>query len=214
MTREFFDPFDAEANLLLTGEKLADYALSVSSSDERELSPVLCDEGISFSVPLDNTVFLYYKFLGILGNKAVGSSDPEIAGETGYGLESCLSVLRLGDTALLLIPGEIFPELVWGGGRENPSNPGAVNPEPLSGIMERYGLADFFPVGLADDELGYIVPPNDFLTDTAAPYLNAAEPEDGSRHYEETNSVGVNCARKIAENLEKLLKKADFAPEK
>ena len=214
MTREFFDPFDAEANLLLTGEKLADYALSVSSSDERELSPVLYDEEISFSVPLDNTVFLYYKFLGILGNEAVCSSDPEIAGETGYGLESCLSVLRLGDTALLLIPGEIFPELVWGGGRENPSNPGAVNPEPLSGIMERYGLADSFPVGLADDELGYIVPPNDFLTDTAAPYLNAAEPEDGSRHYEETNSVGVNCARKIAENLEKILKKADFAPKK
>ena len=214
MTREFYDPFDAEANLTLTGEKLADYALSVSPEDERELSPTLADDGISFTVPLDNTVFLYYKFLGILGNEAVRSSDPDEAGETGYGLKTRLSVIRLGDTALLLLPGEIFPELVWGGGRENPSNPGADNPEPLASLMERYGLTDFFPVGLADDELGYIVTPNDFLTDPAAPYLHDAEPEDGSRHYEETNSVGVACARKIAENLEKLLKKADFAPEK
>ena len=214
MTREFFSPFDAEANLTLTGEKLAEYALSVSPEDERELSPVLRDEGVSFTVPLDNTVFLYYKFLGILGNEAVRSDDPDVAGETGYGLTSCLSVIRLGDTALLLLPGEIFPELVWGGGREDPSNPGAENPEPLASLMERYGLSDFFPVGLADDELGYIVTPDDFLTDPAAPYLNDAEPEDGSRHYEETNSVGVACAGKIAENLEKLLKKADFAPRK
>ena len=146
--------------------------------------------------------------------RPVRSSDPDEAGETGYGLKTRLSVIRLGDTALLLLPGEIFPELVWGGGRENPSNPGADNPEPLASLMERYGLTDFFPVGLADDELGYIVTPNDFLTDPAAPYLHDAEPEDGSRHYEETNSVGVACARKIAENLEKLLKKADFAPEK
>ena len=214
MTREFFDPFDAEANLLLTGEKLADYALSVTPEDERELSPILADDGISFTVPLDNTVFLYYKFLGILGNEAERSDDPDIAGETGYGLKSCLSVVRLGDTAMLLVPGEIFPELVWGGGRENPSNPTAENPEPLGGIMERYGLSDFFPVGLADDELGYIVPPDDFLTDPAAPYLNAAKPEDGSRHYEETNSVGVSCARRIAENLEELLKNAVSAPKK
>jgi len=204
MTREFFDPFDAEANLLLTGERLAEYALSVSPEDERELEPRLSDEGISFTVPLDNTVFYYYKFLGILGNEAV--RDADTAGETGCGLVTRLSVVRLGDTALLLLPGEIFPELVFGGGRENPAHPEIENPEPLSSIMERYGLADFFPVGLADDEIGYIVPPNDFLTDPDAPYLKDAEPEDGSRHYEETNSVGAACAGKIAENLEKLLK--------
>ena len=209
MTREFFSPFDAEANLLETGERLAGYALSVREEDERELPPSLSDEGISFSVPLDNTVFLYYKFLGILGNEAVRSDDSGIAGETGYGLYSSLSVLRLGDTALLLLPGEIFPELVFGGGRENPSNPGAENPEPLGEIMARHGLSDFFTVGLADDELGYIVTPDDFLTDPDAPWLRGAEPEDGSRHYEETNSVGVRCAGILAENLEKLLKNSE-----
>ncbi len=209
MTREFFDPFDAEENLLHTGEKLAEYALG--EVDWRELAPFLADDGISFSVPLDNTVFLYYRFLGILGNEAVKPSltDPETeAGETGYALKTSLSVLRLGDVSLLLLPCEIFPELIRGGGRENPSNPDAENPEPLAAVMERYGRGDFFVVGLADDELGYVVPPDDFLTDPDAPYLNAAKPADGSRHYEETNSVGIRCAEKIAASLEKLLKKS------
>ena len=211
MTREFFDPFDAEENLLYTGERLAEYALSPAEEDWRALEPILADEGISFSVPLDNTVFLYYRFLGILGNEAVRPAFPDAdreAGETGYALKTSLSVLRLGDTALLLLPCEIFPELVAGGGRENPSNPGAENPEPLSSLMERYGLGDFFVVGLADDELGYVVPPDDFLTDPDAPYLNATKPADGSRHYEETNSVGIRCAENIAASLEKLLKNA------
>ena len=205
MTREFFSPFDAEENLLYTGARLAEYALA--EEDERELSPLLENRTSEFAVPLDNTVFLWYRFLGILGNEAVRSSDPEIAGETGYGLMTTLSVLSLGETSLLLIPGEIFPELVFGGGRETPAWPEVENPEPLASIMERYGLGDFFAVGLSDDELGYIVPPNDFLVNETSPYLEQAEPADGSRHYEETNSVGKRCASKIAEELEKLLKK-------
>jgi len=153
-------------------------------------------------VPLDNTVFLYCKFLGILGNEALPGS-----GETGYDLVSSLSVIRLGDTALLLLPGEIFPELVWGGGKgEAAAHPEIENPRPLAALMEEAGLSDFFPVGLADDELGYIVPPDDFLTDEAAPYLNAAKPADGSRHYEETNSTGRRTAQILADSLMELLR--------
>ena len=213
MTREFVSPYDAEENLLVTAGKLADCVFSAPPDGWQELTPSLLDEGISFSVPLDNTVFMYYRFLGILGNEATKPVFPSAdeAGETGYALKTSLSVLKLGECSLLLLPCEIFPELVKGGGRENPSNPGAVNPEPLCAVMERYGLSDFFVVGLADDELGYVVPPNDFLTDADAPYLKAAEPEDGSRHYEETNSVGIRCAGKIAEALENLLKKSGFA---
>ncbi len=201
MTREFVSPFAAEKNLVQTGELLASYALS--DADERELAPFLADDGADFSVPLDNTAFLLYKFLGILGNEPTrGGPD---AGGTGYALNTTLSLLRLGDTALLLLPGEIFPELVFGGGRESPANPGVENPEPLSVLLARHGIGDFFVVGLADDELGYIVPPDDFLTDEKAPYLQQAAPADGSRHYEETNSVGPRCAEKLAQALEDLL---------
>ena len=206
MTKEFVSPFDAEENLLVTGEKLA--AAALSGAPERELEPGLSDHTVSFTVPLDNTVFLYYKFLGILGNEAMSGS-----GATEYVLRSRLSLVRLGDASLLLLPGEIFPELITGGGRENPSNPGASDPEPLQSILSRAGITDFIPIGLADDELGYIVPPSDYLVDETAPYLNAAEPEDGSRHYEETNSVGIGCAGALAGALEDLLKSARLSQE-
>ena len=202
MTRELADPFDAEENLRLTASALADYALS--DAEERALAPELSDTVIDFTVPLDNTVFLYYEFLGILGNPAMRGG-----GETGYSLRTRLSLIRLGDCSLLLLPGEIFPELVYGGGRENPSNPTETDPPPLAEILAAHGIGDFFVIGLADDELGYIIPPSDFLTDERAPYLEAARPADGSRHYEETNSVGKDCARRIAEALEKLLKQSE-----
>ena len=202
MTREFLQPFDAERNLVTTGERLADFALSAAA--ERELAPFLDDRSTEFSVPLDNTAFLLYKFLGILGNEPVRSAAE--GGETGYALKSLVSLLRIGDTALLLIPGEIFPELVFGGSRETPAHPELENPEPLAAILARHGLDDFFVVGLADDELGYIVTPNDFLTHEKAPYLTNASADYAIRHYEETNSVGPQCAVKLAEALEELLK--------
>ena len=192
MTRELTDPFDAEENLCRTGEALAEAALSVR--DERSLAPTLSEQTVEWTVPLDNTVFLLYKFLGILGNPAVRGG-----GETGYSLVTSLSLIRIGDAALLLLPGEIFPELVENGTGK------AADPAPLANTLARHGITDFFPVGLADDELGYIVPPSDFLVDPAAPYLNAAKPADGSRHYEETNSVGAACAARLAEALETLL---------
>ncbi len=200
MTEELVRPFSEEANLVQTGTLLADRALS--AAEERELEPFLDDRSVEFTVPLDNTAFLLYKFLGILGNKPVRSSE----GSTGYALESTLSVVRLGGTALLLVPGEIFPELVFGGSREKPAHPEIENPEPLASILARHGLNDFFMVVLADDELGYIVTPNDFLTHDKAPYLTNASSDYAIRHYEETNSVGPLCAVKLAEALEDLLK--------
>ena len=58
-------------------------------------------------------------------------------------------------------------------------------------------------VGLANDELGYIIPPSDYVLSEDAPYFNEAEGD----HYEETNSVGVDCADDLAKALEKALEK-------
>ena len=54
-------------NRRVTGEVLAEIALSVT--EETPLAPSLVYAETTFSVPLDNTLFLYYKFLGILGNR-------------------------------------------------------------------------------------------------------------------------------------------------
>ncbi|MBS5874496.1 MAG: hypothetical protein KIC46_10310 [Clostridiales bacterium] len=53
--------------------------------------------------------------------------------------------------------------------------------------------------GLANDEIGYIVTPNDFYLNEQAPYLDKAVDRLGRKHYEETNSLGPRTANRIAE---------------
>ena len=60
-------------------------------------------------------------------------------------------------------------------------------------------------IGLANDEIGYIVPPSDFLVNPEMPYLEKITDHTGENHYEETNSVGPLCAEIIAETWEALL---------
>ena len=206
MTQEFEKNADgslnAEKNLETTGRMLAGALLRVS--DGRPLAAELDIARTELTVPLDNTAFLLARMLGILNTRAVPGS-----GATGYALESELSVLRLGNMYLALIPGELFPELVTGRylSSSTAAAPERENPEPLAAIMTRRGLsADSLLIcGLANDELGYIVPPNDFLLHPDTPYFANACDSAGRRHYEETNSVGPETANVIAAGFEHCL---------
>ena len=63
--------------------------------------------------------------------------------------------------------------------------------------------------GLANDEIGYIVPPNNFLLHEIAPYITTPEDDArGENHYEETNSAGYRTAHCIAAAFESLLEAA------
>ena len=90
-----------------------------------------------------------------------------------------------------LIPGEIFPELVTGKTLK------AGDPEALAVTAKNAGYANLITVNLANDELGYIVTPSDFIVHPTNPYFQRYE-VNGEDHYEETNSVGKQCAYKIA----------------
>ena len=194
MTKEFVSPFDAEENLRITGEKLTAYALS--ASPETELAPRLTLTVTGITVPLDNTLFAYYKFLGILDEPSARGD-----GETELRLYSEMGLLQIGDRNLLLVPGELFPELLLGGYKTDGANPAAENPTPLRVLAAEYGLDNLAAVGLCNDELGYIVPPNDWELDGEAPYINHT-----SGHYEETNSCGIRTAAVIAAGAEKLFR--------
>ncbi len=194
MTRELVTPFDAVTNMQYTAERITESVLSIC--DETELSPNLSFSSVSMQVPLDNTLFFYYKFLGILGNETSrGKSD------TGYVIHSELSVLTLGSVTFALIPGEIFPELVSGQGLSD------GDPEALEHIAARYGVERLLIVGLCNDELGYIMPPSDFLLNDELPYIETVTDDMGENHYEETNSTGRETAARIAKAFETALKK-------
>lgn len=200
MTKDFY-PDTAEGknaleNLEVTAAKLTEYALSITPELERQLSPKMQMSRRIFTVPLDNPAFLLYRFLGILNNRAV-----EAESATGYGVETELSVWMLDDVALTLIPGEIFPELV-SGLLFGDANPSGKNPKQLSVIAREYGIEKLLVIGLANDEIGYIVPPSDFLVNKEKPYLDKIVDYKGENHYEETNSVGPLTADCIAAAFE------------
>lgn len=206
MTREFFSvstPEGAQRNLQYTGEQLASYALSIRPEDERVLEPKLDFARTLFTVPLDNPAFLMYRFLGILNNKALPGESA-----TGYMVESELAVLRLGGLTIALLPGELFPELAYGG-KFGDANPEGVNPPTLTEIARKYGMDPLLIIGLCNDELGYIVPPSDFLLNEETPYIARTRDSRGEDHYEETNSVGPQCADAIASAFEKVLAELD-----
>jgi len=69
-------------------------------------------------------------------------------------------LIRIGDVTLIAVPGEIYPEIVRGG-IQNPQDPAADFP---GAVREEPPLLELVPgrvkavLGLANDELGYIIP--------------------------------------------------------
>lgn len=201
MTKEFVNTdINSVKNMEITADRLITYALSISKEMEKKLTPKLTFSRTKCVIPMDNIAFLLYKFLGILNNKLV-----RMDSAAGYGVETELAVLMLDDLAVTLLPGEIFPELVLGGefGDASLEN---QNPEPLCQIAAKYGIEKMLVVGLVNDEIGYIVPPSDFLLNPDKPYLEMTMDYKGENHYEETNSTGLKCACIIADTFEIVVK--------
>lgn len=190
MTREFVSR--AKYNLERTADRLVAFAEEITPAQERRLAPELAFSRVHFTIPMDNGVFLLYKYLGILTNRVTAADSA-----TGYGARTELSVMLLDDIGLTLLPGEIFPELAYGG-EYGDANPDGINPAPLTEIARANGVEQLLIVGLANDEIGYIVPPSDFLVHEEMPYLERITDYKGEDHYEETNSLGPLCAPKIA----------------
>lgn len=178
---------DPVENLQVTAQRIANRVLAAKQG--RELPPGIDLSRVEFETELDNTLFQYYKFLGILGNPV----EQNLSG--AYMLSTELTLIRLGDVTLALLPGELFPELVSGTGAEE-------DPPALKALAKDYGVEDLVIIGLANDEIGYILPPSDFVLDESLPYLQEAEGD----HYEETNSVGPDCARDLADAFMQALK--------
>lgn len=201
MTKAFTDTAaNAEENMRITAEKLIRSTLSITEETEQPIPSTLAFCRKKTTIPMDNIGFLLYKTLGILTNQAVPTKSA-----TGYGVETELAVLKLGELAIALLPGEIFPELVLGTqyGKAAPEN---ENPASLNEIAAQNNATKLLVVGLVNDEIGYIVPPSDFLVHETMPYLKQPTDFNGENHYEETNSIGPKCAIVIAREFEAILK--------
>ena len=195
---------DFAENTEKIGRKLAGYALSVSN--EKKLSPLVNFIRQEFYCEVDNSVLAIAQKINILAAKPY----PVKWASNFLAVKTEMSYFEIGGIKMALLPGELFPELVFGGylsAEESGTGLGAeVNPTPLTQIA---GEEELLVFGLANDELGYILPPNDFMLDPAAPYLEEPRDKHGRKHYEETFSLGPNTAPKIAEVFTKIMQQVN-----
>ncbi|MBI4386766.1 MAG: neutral/alkaline non-lysosomal ceramidase N-terminal domain-containing protein [Elusimicrobia bacterium] len=130
-------------------------------------------------------------------------------------VETEVSRVRFGPVDILGVPGELFPELAIGGYdgryrfghplvRPTNSQPPDLSRAPRSPYLRermrsKYGMV----VGLANDELGYIIPSYDFIATPTRSML----PKPKGHHYEETNSIGPSATAILLKAYEELLKR-------
>ncbi len=128
-------------------------------------------------------------------------------------IETEVSLLDIGPARLVGIPAEAFPEVIIGGydGRYSFGHPiltpGGPNPPDLSQAPKGPYLRDQVKarapmlVGLANDELGYLVPGYDFKVRPGKLMLPRYP-----GHYEETNSIGPSATGLLVDAAAQLLK--------
>lgn len=123
-------------------------------------------------------------------------------------------VVCLGPVQAALVPGELFPELAVGGydgskafghpvTKKESESPPALEKAPGGPYLrDRMDAPVEMILGLANDELGYIIPAYDFKAnlDTAT-----MEPRPPGDHYEETNSLGLKTAELLTGALSEIL---------
>lgn len=182
------------------GYKLADYALKIDN--DKKLIPIVNFARKEFYADVENPVLTIACDIGILtADKFTRETAPNY-----WCLKSEVTYFEIGGKKLLLLPGELFPELVFGGAlsaEESATGKGAeINPKLLCDIVKDKNILVF---GLANDELGYILPPNDFILHEKSPYIENGRDRHDRRHYEETNSMGPKTAQVIADAVEEII---------
>ncbi len=148
----------------------------------------------TISIPLANRNFRLGFALGVIKH-----------GTTGWmKIRTEVSAIRIGPASFITIPGEIYPEIVNGGiespfGQDYPISPLEV--PPLRSFMEGEYT---FVFGLANDEIGYIIPKSEW--DEEPPYLY----NNDNSPYGEENSVGPEAGPIIYHQLVNLLKDINY----
>ncbi|UUO05437.1 hypothetical protein M4951_18900 [Blastopirellula sp. J2-11] len=120
------------------------------------------------------------------------------------GLKSEVSVVALGELRIACIPGELYPELVYGE-FQKPAEPNADYPDAELEPTVASILADkkWMLFGLANDEIGYIIPKRQW--DSQSPYAYGRD----DRQYGEINSCGVEVAPIVMEALRRRVAELD-----
>jgi hypothetical protein len=194
-------PPETFAHAQAVGERAAEAALQALAAGKPTESSALEHRSATVFVPLENRLFRLAAFLGVVdrglfsgGRTASTLFGDDVRTEVGY--------LRIGDLEALLVPGEIYPELVVGG-IQDPQDPGAdfqgaPRERPLFSLLSsEYRMV----IGLANDAIGYLIPRSEW--DTERPFAYGRS----KGQYGEVNSCGPSVAARLDNAFARMLER-------
>ena len=194
------------------GENLGALALAALDNAETIERAELRVRAKQFMIPVDNIIFHFAIMRGLFAREYEGWDLTQQTSSTNRPwLKTEAAIIDIGPLSLLTVPGEGFPESAIGGfdGSHSPGGLSGMiddnnpNPPDISLAPPAPYLLDFvdnkykFMVGLANDELGYLVPPWRFELNEEKPWLEDAEGD----HYTETNSTSKETFPLVEHNL-------------
>ncbi len=154
-------------------------------SEERELEPILNIALREVDIPVTNA------FIQIAGKLNLASYDVLKKGLKYY-IRTEIGYMEFGDVKMVLMPGEICQDLVYGGASLKAETSVANRDFDGKTIFEIFG-EDTIALGLMNDAIGYVLPDNDYIFSLFLPEFSAEEFEDffnGNSHYQEMISLG------------------------
>jgi hypothetical protein len=143
----------------------------------------------TLTLPIDNKMFRLATSLGILNRGTAGWMK----------MRTELSVFNMGPLSFATVPGEVYPEII-NGGVEAPEG-GDFNgyPEEVPPVREMMTGKYKLIIGLANDEIGYIIPRSQWDVKKPFTYGRKESP------YGEENSLGPGTATILHRNLKDML---------
>jgi hypothetical protein len=196
-----------------TFEKTAEYGKRVGELAERAVAAAVPATLTPFDirteqllVPLANPLYKLGAAAGVLkrefyrydrAGKRPFAAATDVTGPVAVKTE--VGLLRLGELDVAAIPGEIYPELVVGGGPD-PAPTGAdfpdapIEPAVYAQLRNRHRML----VGLANDEIGYILPKRQWDEKPPFTYGRKTAP------YGEINSLGPDTAPVLLDAVRRL----------
>jgi hypothetical protein len=190
-----------------TGETFSEPSFEKAAAQGKQLSllvlnamenpaEVIDSAGISLLVrtvrmPIENRLFKLATFLGVMNRGTVGWMK----------MRSELSAFTIGPLSFVTIPGEIYPELINGGVEAPAGNDFETAPVEVPPVREMMPGKYKFVLGLANDEIGYIIPQSQW--DVKAPFTYGRD----NSPYGEENSPGPETAKIIHDNLSEMFLK-------
>ena len=187
--------FEYARQLGVETAKLAGRA--VESAEPIELAPFRVAEK-QVALPIENKIYRWARQLNVLkreGRLWAGSADKlgQVVTEAKVGAELAIvtevSCLQLGELTIVNVPGELYPELIYGK-FEEPADPATDFPEAElePTVLSFLPAKKWMLLGLASDEVGYIIPKRQW--DSVRPYCYGRP----KSQYGEINSCGPETA--------------------